>query len=423
MLPLLQKHVLISTALLASLSIAACGKKKDLINPPPPPQQATPKADPQNNKPLIGGGLPNSNSSQSNPQTSGSTTPPEVGDSRPAPSEGVNQLPPDYKSNDPQNATRDSLTKRMTGGVAQEGLAYTSSSTDELINYLRARNTRVDEATSRMNREAAASVLSATMSVDGLSGDAVITLKVQEDGDVKIYNVAGVSTYGGPASLLRPVRGGNSEKTTGARPLEGTLKCLDLDGGCENSFARLKIGSTGSSAIINLVFRNSSADLYFHLPAANSHSQNPEFIQLQEYALNTIQKINTNDRIKSVRMSSWEVVNGRSGVTLSVKGYNNELLAFAGPLLAPESGTGVNVALSRIANEQEDTLNLISLENTKLTYANFIGEARMVANNGLGQVRVALKMRKRGSYAQDQFAVTFMRTIKPIVELTDDNLK
>lgn len=410
MLSILHKHSLISAALMASLSITACGKKKDLISPPPPPPSKPQETAPQSQSP---------------------TNPPNVIDKRPQPEPSpapppaptLTQLPPDYKANDPQNVTSDVFTKRMTGGLGQDGLAYTSSSTDQLLSFLRARNDKVDVITRRTNLDAAVSIQSAAMSVDPLSGDSVITLKIQEGSDVKVYNVAGVSNYGGSASLLRSVQSGNEESTTGGRPLEGTLKCLDLDGGCETSFARLKIGAPGSSAILNLVFRNSSADLYFHLPAADAHSENSEFVELQNFVLNTVRKVDTNDRIKSVRMSSWEVVNGRSGVILAIRGYNNELLAFEGPLLAPEAGTGVNVALSRVAENKKDSLNLISLNNTKLTYANWISEARMVANNGLGQVRVALKMRKRGSYAQDQFSVTFMRTIKPIVELTDSNLK
>lgn len=426
MLPTLQKHRLITTALLASLSITGCGKKKDLVNNPPPPppptqQQTSPQTGPDG-KPLngqLGGGLPIPNG-ENQPAP---TNPPVITDTRPAPAGETNELPQDYKPNDPRNVNRDNLTKRMTGGVTQDGLVYTSSSTDELLNFLRARNDKVDEATRRLNLDAAASVQSAIMSVDSLSGDVVVTLKVLEGREVKVYNAGGVTSYGGPAATLRPVIGGQNTKTTGARPLEGTLKCLDLDGGCETTLVRLKIGSLGSSSIINLVFRNSSADLYFNLPAADAQSDNSEFLILQEYILNTVRRIKTEDRIKTVRMSSWEVANGRSGVTLSIKGHNNELLAFAGPLLAPEVGSGVLVNLARVAQDQEDTLDLISLNQSKLTYANWIGDAKMIANNGLGQVRIAVKMRKRGSSAQDQFLVTFMRTIKPIVDLTDDNLK
>ncbi|MNT98765.1 hypothetical protein D3C72_2414250 [compost metagenome] len=58
-----------------------------------------------------------------------------------------------------------------------------------------------------------------------------------------------------------------------------------------------------------------------------------------------------------------------------------------------------------------------------LNYANTIGDARLIANNGLGQVRIMIKMRKRANYPQDKVAITFMRRIKPLVELNDENLK
>lgn len=476
MLPMFQKHSVITAALVASLSLTACGKKKDIIAPPPEQQPApteqvpAPAQQPQtdNTSGQIGGGLPNPNAAGSEdynpplpepipepkkpvpapkgpnpPKANGEVkpipvpapapapkstpvvevpkaTPPPVVETRPAPAPGTNVLPSDYRSNDVGNSTRDNLSKRMTGGVTEDGLVYTSSSTDELLNYLRARNEKVDSTSRRLNLEAAASVLSAKMTVDSLTEDVIVTLKIQEGRDVKVYNVAGALGVGA-AAPVKSVRAGNGEVSTGTRPLAGTTKCLDLDGGCETTFVRLQIGAAGSSAILNLVFRNSAADLYFHLPG--QYSDNSEYLILREFAINTIQQSSADNKIKSVRMSSWEVVNGRSGVTLSLKGANNELLAFAGPLLAPEAGTGVNINLSRIAKDKEDTLDLISLNNTKLNYANWIGDARMIANNGLGQVRIALKMRKRASFAQDQFAITFMRKIKPIVDLSDEGLK
>lgn len=454
MLPMLQKHTLITAALLASLSLTACGKKKDVFSEPTKQAKPTDSSQTDNTNGEIGGGLPapgsngkdttqpspipNKGQGQGKPSTPpppppptpthpqapqnpvNPTTPPPVVDTRPAPAPGTHVLPGDYRYNDPANVTRDNLTKRMTGGVTADGLVYTSSGTDDLLNFLRARNEKVSYDTRRLNLEAAASVQSAKLSVDSMSGDVIITLKVREGNDIKVYNVAG-SQGEGAASPVRSVRAGNGERTTGTRALEGSVKCLDLDGGCENVFARLKIGSSPSSAIINVVFRNSSADLYFNLP--EQFSDNPEYLILRDYVKNTIRKENTVDRIKSVGLSSFEVVNGRSGFTVVTKGANNELLAFAGPLLAPEAGTGVNIPLSRIAKDQEDSLDLVSLRNSKLTYANWIGEARLVANNGLGQIRIALKMRKRASYAQDQFAVTFMRKIKPLVEINDENLK
>lgn len=479
MLPILHKHSLIIAALTASLCLTACGKKKDVFaDPNTLPQQTSEtgkEAQSEDTSGSIGGGLPDpsvSGEEDYNPPLPEPipTTPPPAQSKNPAPppppapvapapqpaapqpaapaapshggpglpaeiikpatppsiggtlpvSAGMNEIPSDYRSGDASNVTSGSFGKRLTGAMTNDGLVYTSSATDSLLDFLRARNERVSYATQQANLKAAASVMSAKLTIDRLTSDAIITLKIKEGSQVKVYNVAG-SIGEGQSMPVRSVRAGNSEKTTGTRPLEGTVKCLDLDGGCQTTFVRLKLGASGSSSILNVVFRQSTADLYFHLPG--EYSDNPEYLELRDYFRSTIQGHNTEDRIKTVRMNSWEVVNGRSGYTVAMTGGNKELLAFAGPLLAPEAGTGVNVPLSRIGKEKDDTLDLLALGNTKLNYANTIGEARMIANNGLGQVRLALKMRKRGAHAQDQFAITFMRKIKPLVDITDDNLQ
>lgn len=472
MAPMLTKHKFIVAVLFASLSLTACGSKKSGGVAAPAPKQE--KTDSTNGK--IGGGLPDPNDPNSSlpptpnedntpgpikdqpktpPSQGGTKTPPQnqpaplpknpapapapvkpappavkpappAAPSTPAPLPapgGSNPVPPDYRTNDPSNVAREGLSKRFTGGVGENGLYYTSSSTDELLSYLRSRNEKVSYETRQLNIQAAASVVSAKLSLDSLSGDAIVTLKVKEGGDIKVYNLAGSNGNEGTASALRAIRGGNGEKSTGLRAIEGTLKCVDFDGGCDTTFARVKIGSTGSSAIINVVFRKSKADLYFNLPAVEKESGSYEFSTIRDYLLNTVKKEQTTEKIKSTTISSWEVVNGRSGVTVSTLGGNGELLAFEGPLLAPEAGTGVNVRMSPVANNQDDSLDVVGVNQPKLNYANWIAEARMVANNGLGQVKVALKMRKRSAYAQDQFAITFMRQVKPIVDLTDDNLK
>ncbi|XGC80676.1 hypothetical protein ACES2L_15225 [Bdellovibrio bacteriovorus] len=419
MFPTMTKHAAITTALMATLALSACGKKKELVGPG---AKAQTKTETQNTSGNSGAGLPEPKGTESkgtelNPPPVNKVPPvvdsiPEIKDK--------NQLPEDYKANDAKNVERN-LSKRLTGGTTAEGLNYTSSSTDELLNFLRARNQKVNHDTRRLNLEAAASIVSAKMTIDKSTKDTAVTLKIQEGNEVKVYNLAGYLAEGDYASALTNVIQANGEISTGARPVEGTIKCLDMDGGCETTFARLKIGQSPASAIANVVFRNSKADVYFELPG--EYSNNPEYALIRELVHSSVKKLDNDSRIKSVTMNSWEVVNGRSGVALTIKARNGELLGFAGPLLAPETGTRVNVKLSRIAKEDDDTLDLISLNSAKLNYANTIGEARMVANNGLGQVKVLVKMRQRGSHAQDQFLITFMRTIKPIVELSDENLK
>lgn len=504
---MLQKHSLITAALLATLALSACGKKTDVMNPPTPETQKEGTLEGQSDKDQsddtsgsLGGALPDPEDKnpvydeQEEPPVPGpqpvpvkpkaSPSPsasPKKGDKVPAvpgvvpappqapvvkapvapkapqaqepqqqeqrkypqppaveqlgpvapavsdvlraPNVGENVLPDNYSNNDKNNVTRDGVSKRLTGGVTKDGYVYTSSSTDELLNFLRKRNERVGAESRRQNLAAAASVVSAKISQEGFEGEsAVITLKVQESGGVKVYNLAG-GLSDGPASKLRMVRDGNGERTTGAHNVAGTLKCVDLDGGCETAMARLEIGNGRGFGVAYVIFRNSKADLYFHLPAKENYSGNPEFYTLSDYFISTIQDRNTTSKIAKRTLSSWEVVNGRSGFVFTTKGYNDELLAFAGPLLSQDGSNSVNVLLNRIGKDDENSLDLMAVRASRLNYANTIQDARLIANNGLGQIRLSLKMRKRNNYAQDRVNITVMRTIKPIVDLDDNNLK
>ncbi len=493
MIALLQKHTLITAALVASMSLTACGKKTEVFTPPTEEQKTEQTAQTvateteQDTSGSIGGSLPDPDEEflppsldddrtpavKPKPKKSDSNIPPAppvvkapapkapaapkapgavkapkggyeqppqfeqvpqddiaVTDIVPVTRDGSNVLPNDYnpKSN---NVTRDGVTKRLTGGVTEDGLVYTSSSTDDVLDFLRARNEKVGYSYRQMNLAAAASVVSAKMTLDYFAGQkstfnsdssGIITLNIREGNDVKVYNFE-ASLSEGSATVVRPVKAGSTEVTTGRREVSGTVKCLDLDGGCENVFFRLKIGSEGSSAIINIVFRTSDAGLFFELPGKDQRSDNAEYLKLRDFMVSSIQNRNTNDKVKSKQFSSWEVVNGRSGFTVTIKGFNNELLAFAGPLLAPQAGTRVSIPLSRIGKDENDSLNFISLNSVKLNYANTIGDARLINNNGLGQVRMGFTTRRTVGNNQDQFGITVLRKVKPIVDLTDSNLK
>ncbi len=457
-----RQHQLLAIAVIASLGLSACGQKKDLYNTQPPATaqtQSAPKADgkeskdknpttPLTDKKSLGGGLGTETPKTEEPKTQAApqadTAPKaeapaapqaqapksDVAPVNPAPSvvdvKPVTQkdlLPQNevYDPTDATNVTNDLLSKKLTGGVTRDGLVYTSSSNDVLLDYLRLKNEKVDPVQRAMNLQAAASVTSASLFVDKFSGDALITVKMIENGIVKVYNLAG-GLSADAAARVRVVRAGIKEITTGTRMVDGTIKCLDLDGGCNTTHVRLKVGQPGSAAIVNVVFRQSNADLYFQMPGENSG--NPEYLMMRDMMMNTIKRENSENRITKSKMESFEVVNGRSGANLTLQTAEGELLAFSTALLAPEAGTGVKVPAVILGKAQQSPLDIL-VSNTihKLNYANTLANATLVANNGLGQVKLLLKTRVRGGFGQDQFAITFMRTIKPIVEVNDDNLK
>ncbi len=453
MLPSLSKHMLITATLFASLTLTACGKSKDNnIVTPPTDVKAQANKDAKNGKDTngqLGAELPDPNSDHLPPvpepgpvkktptppkadnKDTAKITPPPAPPAMPpivkpeAPKQkvpgtvvDVNKLevPESYNSANPQAVNTESVAKRFTGGVGENGLLYTSSSTDTLMSYLRARNSKVDAVSRKMNLAAAASVVSAKLSVDKSTQDVLVSLKIKEGSEVRNYALAGTRAEGESNRLLKVGTAG----LPGVRDMQGTIKCLDLDGGCETTFVRLQIGSAGSSAIINVIFRDSLANI--HVDFLKEQSSTYEFLVLKEFFVNSIKKVqHIDNKIKEARMSSYEVVNGKAEAVLSIEGLNNELIAFSAPLLSPEVGSSINVGMSRVASLSEMTDLMGS--TPKLNYANSIASGRVLANNGLGQVKTVLKLRQGAQQAADQIVVTFARKIKPLVDLTDDNLK
>lgn len=311
-----------------------------------------------------------------------------------------------YDPKNPANVENDRLIKRYTGLKDQDGLAYTGSAPDSLLTYLRQRSEApgVDAQTKKRNLTAARQVLSAR--INRSHGDVVISLDLMENGRSKAYFLEGRREEGRVTKL-------SLAESNGAQNIEGTLKCLDADGGCENSTVKLLIGPRGSRAVVRIVFRDSSADLHVKFPS--QRSGNPEYEAMRNFWLNSKDKAHTNFRLKDAYLNSFAVVNGRSGFDLQIVGQNKQMIVFAGPLLAPEKSTKINIRADRSIDMADGNLFDYDLANT-------ISEARVINNNGLGQIRLALKMRQRNGYEQDHFMLTIKRVIEPILPLNEENI-
>ncbi|QDK47090.1 hypothetical protein DOM22_18940 [Bdellovibrio sp. ZAP7] len=397
---MLHKHTLITAALLATLGLTACNKDKTVGGPPPTQTESTGQVE---DLPDLGGAGTNVNPSAPVGKTNAQSSGPDYEINK----DGV-IMGKQYGNNNPANVDSNAYGKRLTGGVSQEGLLYTSSSPDDTLDVLR--------GLKRDQLGLSASVTEAKLKFESISGLSVVTLNIQENGFARVYNLVGDSAFedGNEIVRLRSARTGNGTKTTGSMPIRGTLQCLDLDGKCETTLVKVELGWSGSASHIDIVFRQSNADLFFKMSPG---SGNPEYDFIKDMAVNTFEKKSGTNRVQSSKMSSWEVVNGRAGFTVVLKTFENQMLAFSGPLVSPQSGNSTNVTLKRLAKDPNEDDDIGRQAN--LTYQNMIGEARLTANNGLGQIRLVFKMRKYGTYKQDVFAITFMRRSKPVIDLND----
>jgi hypothetical protein len=417
------KTFLYLATVVAAIALSACGEKREVTGPKPPPQTHTTVEETSN----PGGGL--NVPGQQVPGTLQSPTAPAA-----TPSSLKDPLDDDagYEPVDPRAVESTDFDKRYTGMTDPDGLFYTGSSTDKLLTYLRLRNEdpNLDMGVKSRNLDAAQSIRSARLSRDKDTGDVVISLKIKEGQNLKNYVLAGGVNEGEGASKVHLAKGRNGLKTTGSQTISGKIKCLDADGGCETIFARLIVentsspvptaigGSTGSRAVVAILFRESLADI--HASLAKS-SGNPEYENIRKFWINSDYDSNTDMKLKAAVLKSFEVVNGRSGFDVQIIGENRQLISLGGPLLAPDAGTSVDIPASRMVDPQ-DSSDIEDLTSYKFDLANFIGSAKITNNNGLGQVRIALKMRKRVGYSQEGFKLTVMRIIKQTVEPNEENL-
>ena len=409
--------------LIAALALSACGEKKEARGSQP---VETPKSTTTVDETSGAGGgieLPGPQAPEANPTPAGEPLPapeaPAVDNSR----DLKDPLDEDsgYEPVDPASIEKADYQKRYTGMTGEDDLLYTGSSTDYLLTYLRLRNEdpNLDAGVKARNLQAAQSVRAVNLSRDEFSGDVVVTLKIREGLNLKNYVFAGGLSDGETISSLRLVKGRNGLKTTGEQSITGKIKCLDDDGGCETMFARLVIGDQpGTRAAVAIVFRESLADIRASLSKSTG---SPEYENIRNFWINSHNEANTDHKLKKAVLKSFEIVNGRSGFEAQIIGENRQLITLSGPLLAPEAGTAVDITASRMSQMQE-SFDLDSITGYKLDLANFIGSAKITNNNGLGQVRIALKMRKRVGYGQEAFKLTIMRIIKPTVTPNEENL-
>ncbi|MBC7371885.1 MAG: hypothetical protein H7326_09980 [Bdellovibrionaceae bacterium] len=376
-------------------------------NTPPPAQQPAPVPEPEQPPKL-----PPRPPTAATPRSQQPTPRPPVATQPPAPPRPPAPVPPSrppvdqggdsasnagYDSEDKRNVDQSRFAKTYTGLKDEDGLNYVGASADNLLSYLRKNS---DDS----SVEAARNIVSARLT--RVRGQVEIVIEMLEGNTSRSY------TLGGYASDNRAIRlqvlQGN-----GARSIEGSLTCMDSDGGCDTSVGQFVIGDHRTRSAVKIIFRDSLADIHASLPG--HRSGNPEYERVRAFWLNSSNDANTAEKLRDVYFNGFEVVNGRSGFDMQIVGENRQMLVIAGPLLAPRNGTATNLRADRSAAIPE-------LNQYAHDIANSITGIRITNNNGLGQMKFQLKMRPVGDYEQDVFTLTVMRIVKPLRPLRDISL-
>ena len=259
-----------------------------------------------------------------------------------------------------------------TGGQSKE-LFYTASSADGLMTEFRSYNSKVSAEQSKMNASLAKIITSAKIKKSG--SDMMIDLTTDEQGILQTYKLK--ATQAGDKHTISVVGQTGDLEFQG-----GFLKCLDKNDSCDNSYIKVKL----SGAYTRIIFRTSYANRLFQYQDSTSDGHR----LWMTYVNNSTQASSTNLKFKSAQVASFEIVNGRAAMGAMILTQDNESVGLSFPLVASAQGTEVSAA----AVKSQDVIkiyNLAAIGATSQRLAQAITTAKLVNNNGLGDVRVKLE--------------------------------
>ncbi|MBC7466957.1 MAG: hypothetical protein H7256_13290 [Bdellovibrio sp.] len=267
-----------------------------------------------------------------------------------------------------------------TGGSENE-LLYTGAGSDGLLNEFKAKSAAVSSEQQRRNSNLAKAIVGARLT-KSIGQDSIVDLAIDE----RIQGVGSIKNYRFKAQPAGNMLKLSSIAQSGNGNLEfqgGFLKCLDLNGQCATAYAKIKM----SGAYTRVIFRKSVADTYFL--TQQFVEDNLAFDVLKSYAENAQNGIQTSRKIDNVVVSSYEVTNGRASMGVAITTADKELIGLSVPLLVSNSGSAVDTGVAKVSDISK-SYDLVSSAGYSSRISDSITDARLVANNGKGQLKVKL---------------------------------
>lgn len=414
----LTKSVIFSTSLLLALTaLSSCGKEKEVKSNPPTAQtvpapekqpEVTPanpdNSLPQTTLPTPDNSLPQTSTPDANQGETLPDLPPAQGgplrDDRNRPGrddrgqQGQNQgqvpvpgqqqdevqpIKPVLKY-DPIRAYQVDFSKEAvkTGGQAEE-LFYTSAGDDGVMEEFKLYNGKVSAEQQKMNNYLAKAILNAKLSRATAAGQTSLTLTVDEFGTMHTYKL--LANSDGEKLNLSLSKAG----TTGEMEFQGGfVKCLDKNGGCDVAYAKLKF----AGGYTRIIFRNAAADLHFLVQ--QDVVNNSAFSTLSTYIANATNSLNVANKIEGMKLSSFEVINGRAGLGAMMTTANRQVIGFNVPMVvsALNSEVSATVVKNVDLSKSFDLVNLTKTHAVELSRS--INQVRLVKNDGRGHFKLQL---------------------------------
>jgi len=288
------------------------------------------------------------------------------------------------------------LEETQVNGSAAKAISIV----DDLMAEFQLKSKSVSADQQTMNQNLARGILSAKLHRSA-NGEMSVDLAIVElDNKTHAYSMRAVAD-GDKMKLSSTSLGGDLEFQG------GFLKCLDLDGGCEISYAKIKF----SGAYTRIIFRNSYADGQFVIYKNPTAALNTQFELWNLYILNKTGQIQTSEKFDYLQTSSFSVVNGKSNMDLIIAAQDKQSVALSIPFLSvlTDVGTKLSGPVQKTSTPQTSTPQQ-SLSHALLA-------AKLVANQGSAQLRLMFSFSQDTSDSKIWLKLTCLE--KPTLNIVD----
>ncbi len=405
------KSFLIAMVAVGALTLSACGKKKeeakDLGAPAPTaPAPTTQPADPAQ-PPVQQQGSVLQEPPPGTPPAPGATQDPRADRGSSAGQPGTTGPSAGPGATEPQ-LSHSPTVMHKTGAKNRDGLVYTGSGVDETLEILKSRESALSREQQKKNQKLAQSIESVEFSQDLHTQVVSLSVRLKDGKQSEIYNLSTNPLVDNSVIGAACVNSALGFRTTGNDEVSGTAQCLDLsmsESRCNNVLVTFVVKKGQSKSAAQILIRSSYADVYADLKEA---SNNPEFAVFKDFLVNSYLDRDTRNKVESINMVSYEILNGRAAVELQILGFNKEFMGFGGELLSSESSNNVNVAFQKRSPRANN-------EGLHLNLLNSLGDVRLVMNDGRGRLTIKGTTRQYRNYPLDHFSMTFVRRTHAVI--------
>lgn len=311
--------------------------------------------------------------------------------------------------------------------ISSDGSAlyYTGSGKDTLrpllYTLVNEREGKLDADTQAADRKLSQTIQLSTFNIDWKSRRAELNFRFEradKHGKIAISNF----TLLGPVDNLALFHVGNVNKFPF---IEAAVACMDNSGGCKTVHIRVQDRSEGITATAHLIARKTKATMFVDGTNSVNGTTNKEYARLLRVLLNTKETPNGQNIVEDLTMTTSETIGGASNVSVGMQirlrdqwgRTGGDMIVLSGPLAKPKGPKvtlDVHMNVGRTLTVVDNEIVPTDAIATQNRFIDGIAEARLVRNDGQGNLMTELTIRTTGlEDKEEKLILTFARIHTP----------